>query len=138
MKINKSWLFTNLIMGVLYFLMITALWFINSAQPFQEKILLILFCIFIGLMCSIPSIYDIFNGNAYWKYVDVDINKFELKLYENLILISMKQNAWIFYDKREEISKLKKIRTIHYYNIKKEFKHWILTPYIKIETLMPL
>lgn len=133
MKINKSWVFQNLMLFICYFVMLYALWngtgLAISLGKGLEYWPFFLMIIVIALATSITCIIDIFKGKSYYEYTDVPMNKFDIKLYDNIIILVYKNYAWQFSHKRDKIAKLEEIKSIYYYNIKKEFISWKLIPY---------
>lgn len=114
MKINKSWFFQNLVLFICYFVMLYALWSGSSSVislgedlkywPFFPMIIIV------ALAVSMICIYDVFRGKAYYEYIDVPMSKFDIKLYDNIIILAHENHAWKFTCERDKIAKLEKIK----------------------------
>jgi len=130
MKINKYWIISNILFFLLYFTALYALWEINiSSDKLSDKILIDVALMLFASTCATAFIYDINRGRLYYKFVDIPSSTLEITLYSNRIVIVYDNHAWTFTNKRDKIFKADKIKSIHWYNIKKKYLGWELIPY---------
>jgi len=130
-KINKSWIISNVLFFLLYFLALSILWAINIS-PFTKTSSQILITIALGVFasaCAGAFAYDTSKGKAYYQLIDIHMSKFEVTLYSNRVIIVHDNHAWTFSYKRDKIFKSDKIKSLHWYDIKKNFLGWELVPY---------
>jgi len=130
MKLYKAWIFSGIFLFVSYIVMLYGLWRINTAPTLEGNILINILISLAAISAAGMGICSL-KGKVYYQYKDKDVGEFNIKLYDNRIAIIHKNFIWTFTEDREKIAKLKKIKTIHYYDIKKKSLGWEVTPYRK-------
>jgi len=133
MKFNKNIIFQN---TFLIFLFLTVSYIIYSTTFMPPEILqhesfnaALTFFIIIDIFVIFTFVVEIFTGDIYIEYDYIDANKFQIINYENRTIIVQDNWAWTYIDNEKKISKLKKIKIIKYYSIRKKFKNWKPLPW---------
>ncbi|MHA1700677.1 MAG: hypothetical protein ACTSWK_00210 [Promethearchaeota archaeon] len=130
MKIYKSWIFSIIFLFVAYFVMLYGIWHINLTPTPEGKILINILMSLVAISAAGMGIGSV-KGRVYYQYINMPIKEFNIILYDNKVAIIHKNHIWTFTEDREKIEKLKKIKTLHYYDIKKKSLGWKVTPYKK-------
>jgi hypothetical protein len=73
--------------------------------------------------------WDIINGKTFYRYRMIPIEEFKTSVYDNMIVLSLGDLAWSYTYKTDEILKLKEIKSLQFYNIKKVEVEWNIIPY---------
>ncbi len=69
-------------------------------------------------------IIELFTGSLYYEYVYYTLDDFEIKEYENKVIIIYNNYAYSFINKKDEIARLKQIKIKKFYNIKRKYIDW--------------
>ncbi len=93
------------------------------------KIMGAIACGVIVLAVLFITIEYFLNGDFYYRIVYVPIKDLEARLYNNMLILAYDNDAWHFTHKFKEIAKKDKIRVIKYYNRKKKYLSYKISPY---------
>lgn len=129
MKVSSKW-FVELIF--MFFMFLTGIYLLTSllkGNILEEGMWF--FYIFAVVLIIVPimcELYHIFYGHAYYEYCFIPMEKFEKRLYDNMIILETDNHARCFRYRFKEINNLKEIKAVQYYNIKKKPVGWTLIP----------
>ena len=128
MKYNWRWICGNSFMIAISIFCIIGLFIIPSSE-IAIKGLLFITLSFILIVCSLCVTFDFINGEIYYKKIMLSKDKFDIKKYDNMLHLAYNNHCWVYSYQIDEIANLEKIKTIGYFNLKKELISWHPIPY---------
>jgi len=134
MKFNWKWFFEN---SFILVIIIGCILVLGSIHTISIDLLTkgFMYCIVAAgvLLGFIYLLYDIINGKTFYRYRMIPIEEFKTSVYDNMIVLSLGGLAWSYTYKKDEILKLKEIKSLHFYNIEKVLVEWDILPYQQLE-----
>jgi len=126
MKFNLKWILGESFMLFVFIIVLFLIaYFPKEAPEGLEGIKTIYYgLIFISIILSIYLIAEFLTGKIYYEYEYYNLSDFEIKKYENRVMIIHNNWAYSFVNKKDEIARLKEIKVKKFYNIRKQFITW--------------
>ena len=134
MKFNWKWVFENSFVFVILIGCILALFSIDAIPIiWASKVFIYAIAVASMMGCITVLFCEIPNGETFYSYSIIPIEDFKIDIYDNMICIAYDNHVWTYTYKKDEISKLKEIKAIYFYNIKKVQVKWDILPYQQLK-----
>lgn len=98
---------------------------------FVSDIMLGMLCGIVMLIAFFLAYHSIMTDALYYKIVDISIVRFEINLYENMLVLAIDNHAWSYTYDFKKIAEYKQIKCLYQYDRKKKLLRFEPIPYQK-------